>query len=85
MTTMDPELCCQELVELVTEWMEGALSTADDARLVAHLADCEPCTAYVEQLRLVVAASRLDEGAGPSSATRARLLELFEHAPDDDL
>lgn len=44
-------LSCQELVELVTDYFEGALSAADLRRFEEHLADCDACTAYLEQLR----------------------------------
>jgi len=44
-------IACQELVELVTEYLEGTLSAADTARLDAHLSACEACTMYVEQMR----------------------------------
>lgn len=46
-----PELTCQELVELVTDYLEGALSPADRARFEEHLSMCSGCRAYVEQLR----------------------------------
>jgi anti-sigma factor RsiW len=42
---------CVEIVELVTDYLEGALSTRDRQRFEAHLARCEHCTAYVEQMR----------------------------------
>lgn len=44
-------LSCQELVELVTDYFEGALSSADLRRFEEHLAGCDACTAYLEQLR----------------------------------
>ena len=47
----DPALSCQELVELVTDYFEGALSPADTARFEAHIAGCDGCTLYVRQMR----------------------------------
>ena len=47
----DPGLSCQELVELVTDYFEGALSPADNARFEAHIAGCDGCTLYVRQMR----------------------------------
>lgn len=47
-----PELVCREVVELLTEYLSGALSPADRERLEAHLGDCEPCTVHLEQLKL---------------------------------
>ena len=51
-TTAD--LTCSELVELVTDYVEGALAAADRARFDAHVARCPPCVAYVEQLRTTI-------------------------------
>jgi len=46
----EAELTCRELVELVTEELEGALPAAQRARYLAHLATCVGCTGHVEQL-----------------------------------
>ncbi|MGH3250243.1 MAG: zf-HC2 domain-containing protein, partial [Trebonia sp.] len=40
-------LVCQEVVELVTDYLEGALSSADNRRFEAHLAGCPHCTEYL--------------------------------------
>jgi anti-sigma factor RsiW len=48
-------LSCRELVELVTDHLEGALSPTDDARFEAHIAGCANCTAYVRQMRETIA------------------------------
>jgi anti-sigma factor RsiW len=47
-------LTCQELVELATEYLEGALSPADHELFERHLAGCPACARYVEQLRITV-------------------------------
>jgi anti-sigma factor RsiW len=47
-------ITCQELVELVTDYVEGALSDADRGRFEAHIAACGNCTTYVEQMRRTV-------------------------------
>ncbi len=47
-------LACQEMVELVTEYLEGALSRAQRRRFEAHLADCENCTEYLHQIRATI-------------------------------
>jgi anti-sigma factor RsiW len=48
-------LTCQELTELITEYLEGALSAADRARFDQHLSDCRHCRAYLEQMRMTIA------------------------------
>ena len=44
-------LTCKEVVEIVTDYLEGALSPEDRARFDEHLATCDGCTHYVEQMR----------------------------------
>jgi anti-sigma factor RsiW len=46
-----PGLSCRELVELVTDYLEGALSDADRARFEAHIGGCAHCAAYLQQMR----------------------------------
>ena len=47
----DAGLSCREMVELVTDYLEGALSPVDRARFDAHIARCEGCTMYLRQMR----------------------------------
>jgi anti-sigma factor RsiW len=42
---------CQELVELVTDYLEGALSPGDLRRFEVHISGCDGCTEYLRQLR----------------------------------
>ena len=42
---------CREMVELMTDYLEGALSARDRARFEEHIAGCDGCTAYLEQMR----------------------------------
>ena len=52
------DVTCRELVELVTEYLEGALSDARRASFEAHMAECEGCDRYVEQIRATVDLTR---------------------------
>ena len=47
-------LSCQELVELVTDYLEGALDDRDLRAFERHLAACDGCTEYVAQLRATI-------------------------------
>ena len=68
------ELDCDELVELVTEFLDGDLDAETERRVVDHLALCDGCTTYVEQFRTTV-----DElGHLPAE----RVAELPEEARD---
>jgi len=48
------EIVCQQAVELVTDYLEGALSRADRRRFEAHLAGCPNCTEYLAQMRATI-------------------------------
>jgi anti-sigma factor RsiW len=45
------DISCQELVELVTEYFEGALAPDEHARFEEHAATCQGCKAYLAQMR----------------------------------
>jgi anti-sigma factor RsiW len=76
--THDDEMACQELVEVVTDYLEGALGADDRRRFEAHLAECPFCTEYVEQMRTVAGTLRgLREGTGLSAGARDALLDAF--------
>ena len=87
MTDTVTEISCQELVELVTDYLEGALDDRDRARFDAHIAGCEHCSTYVEQIRLtIMVAGRLTEDdLNVQSAARDELLAAFRdwHAASD--
>ncbi|MEW6471327.1 MAG: anti-sigma factor [Actinomycetota bacterium] len=81
------EIRCIEMVEIVTEWMEGALDDDTRAAVEEHLAICPDCTAYLDQLRATTAVAAsladADDGAGaaraepPPDDVRARLVAAF--------
>ena len=48
------DLVCQQAVELVTDYLEGALSRADRRRYESHLAGCPHCTEYLAQMRKTI-------------------------------
>jgi anti-sigma factor RsiW len=48
------DIVCQQAVELVTDYLEGALSRADRRRFEAHLADCPHCSEYLAQMRATI-------------------------------
>ena len=54
MLRQKPELVCQQVVELVTDYLEGALSRSERRRFEAHLAGCENCTEYLAQMRATI-------------------------------
>lgn len=48
-------LACQQVVEMVSDYLEGALSRSQRRRLEAHLAGCEHCSEYLDQMRATIA------------------------------
>jgi len=71
------EMTCRELVELVTDFLEGRLPERDRTRFEAHLAECPHCVDYLGQMRQTVEAlGRLaTEAIDPTR--EAELLEAF--------
>jgi predicted anti-sigma-YlaC factor YlaD len=77
-------LTCQELVELVTDYLEGALDAEQQTRFEAHLAGCRGCTNYLEQMRQSIQLmGRLTEESLPTSA-RDELLALFRNWKENE-
>jgi anti-sigma factor RsiW len=73
-----PELTCQQLVELVTEYFEGALGASDRARFEAHVAGCSGCEAYLRQMRTTLEVV----GATAALVTRPEVSALLERFRD---
>ena len=62
METNPNDMSCKELVELVTDYLEGALSPVDQRRFEMHIGECDWCKIYIDQIRLTVkAAGKLTE------------------------
>jgi predicted anti-sigma-YlaC factor YlaD len=71
------DLTCRELIELVTDYLEGAFTLSERRRFEEHLGGCSVCPHYVDQLRLTVhMLGRLTEDDLPEPA-RGELLETF--------
>ena len=71
------DLACRELVELITDYLEGALPAGERARFEAHLAGCRGCRTYLAQMRQTVRTLRQlgDDGLPPQA--KDDLLRLF--------
>ena len=50
----DEAFVCQQMVELVSDYLEGALTRSQRRRFDAHLAGCEHCTEYLAQMRATI-------------------------------
>jgi anti-sigma factor RsiW len=72
-----PEMACRELVELITDYLEDRLSPQDRARFEAHLADCEHCRDYLDQMRRTIRALGVLPEESLSPEARDALLAAF--------
>ena len=73
----EAELSCAEVVELVTDYLEGRLSSEERLRFDEHVSGCDGCVAYLEQMRVTIAtAGRLRESDLPPELEE-RLLDTF--------
>ena len=68
-------LSCQELVELITDYLDGALDERDLRAFEGHLAHCDGCTEYVEQMRTTI---RLVGTLTPNDLTEAAETALLQ-------
>ncbi len=71
------EIVCRELVELVTPYLEDALPTEERSLIEQHLAACEGCQAYVQQMRLTIRAIGHVPEEAIAQKTRDDVLAIF--------
>lgn len=70
-------LTCKELVELVTEYLEGTLAPADRTRFEEHIMTCPPCRSHLDQMRrMLIVVGRVPEDSVSPDAERS-LVEAF--------
>lgn len=72
-----PPLVCREAIELMSDYLEGSLTRRDRRRLEKHLAGCPACTAYLEQMREIIAASGVVEPEDLDPQVLDELTEVF--------
>jgi hypothetical protein len=71
------EITCRELVRIVTDYLEGALTLEERTRFEQHLIYCKGCSVYLRQMRDTLRATgRLSEESLPEAA-RDELLRAF--------
>jgi anti-sigma factor RsiW len=71
------ELTCRQLAQLVSDYVEGVLARPVQERIVAHLADCDDCAAYVDQMRATIAVARDLPAGEVAPPVREALVALF--------
>ena len=74
---MDDEMTCKELVELVTDYLEGVLPDDVRMRFEDHLSGCHGCTNYLEQMRQTIRLTGQVREENLTTQQRDDLLRLF--------
>ena len=77
MSTTVRELPCQEIVELITDYLDGAMEAELRAVFEAHLDGCPHCTHYVEQIGATIRIAGTIRAEDLSPEFRAGLLDAF--------
>jgi anti-sigma factor RsiW len=72
-----PELTCQELVEVVTDYLEGSMPAERRLLFEEHLAFCDWCQTYLEQMRATIRLTGTLEDEDLTPEARAALLDVF--------
>ncbi len=70
-------LTCHEVVELVTDYLEGALPPEVRGRVEEHLALCDGCSTYLEQMRETIRLTGMIREEQIPEEEKHRLLEAF--------
>lgn len=68
---------CSELVELVTDYLEGSMPAEQRARFDEHVSGCDGCTTYLEQFRITIRLTGMLSEEQVEPATRETLLGVF--------
>ena len=71
------ELSCQEIVELVTDYLEQALLPETQAQFEQHVAECPGCQTYIEQVKLTIEMLRKLSEEPVFPGTKQELIEAF--------
>jgi anti-sigma factor RsiW len=78
-----PEIVCQEVVELVSDYLEGALSRGQRRRFERHLAGCPHCSEYLVQMRETIRLTGRLVPEDLSPQMREEFGELFRRWRED--
>ena len=75
----DRMLTCQEMVELVTDYLEDRMDGEARARFEEHIAECDACTLYIEQMRMTIVALGHIPAESISADAEEELLAAFRN------
>jgi anti-sigma factor RsiW len=70
-------LTCHDVIQIISDYIEGALSAEDRRRVEEHLAICEGCTTYLEQMAETIRLTGMLRQEQIPDDQKQRLLEAF--------
>ena len=73
----DESLHCRFIVQLLTDYLEDALSSPEHNRVADHLAECEACSAFLDQMRTIIRATGTIDDEQLSPGTKSALISQF--------
>jgi predicted anti-sigma-YlaC factor YlaD len=73
----DQALTCHEIIELLSTYIEGGLTADDRSRVDEHLALCDGCTTYLEQMRETIRLSGMVTDEQVPEDEKTALLAAF--------
>jgi anti-sigma factor RsiW len=79
-----PDLVCQQAVELVTDYLEGALRGRDRRRFERHLVGCPHCTEYFAQVRATITVTGRVTPDDLTPQMRLDFIDLYQRWRQDD-
>jgi anti-sigma factor RsiW len=74
-----PALTCREVIALLTDYVEDALAAEERLRVEAHIATCDGCTTYLEQVRETIRLTGMLTEEQIPDEEKQRLLAAFRH------
>jgi anti-sigma factor RsiW len=84
MGLLTADIECRQAVELVSDYLDGALPRRQRRRLERHLAHCDHCSAYLEQLRVSIELTGTVEPEALDDDTVEGLVDLFRRYRTDE-
>ena len=76
---MSADLACEQLVELVTEYLEGGLTDSERERFEEHVVVCGGCSNYLDQMRTILELNGRVTADDLMEETKAELLTAFRN------
>jgi anti-sigma factor RsiW len=73
------DIACREVVQILTEFLEGALEEGERTRVEQHLVLCPGCSEYLRQIRATIQATRKLSERDIPERVKENLLDAFRH------